>query len=75
MNAIDLVVTVCAVLSPTTCEETASGVFLGRFAAAMRHGCAALYRAMGRRASEMDRGQVALRISTHDNDKANVDAA
>ena len=43
-------------------RRAASGVFLGCFAAAMRHGCAALYRAMGGRASEMDRGQVALRI-------------
>ena len=65
MNPIDLIVTVCAVLSPATCEETASGVFLRCFVAAVRHGRAALYRAMGRRTSEMDRDQMALRISAH----------
>src|SRR6267378_2725897 len=41
----------------------APGVFLERLAAAMRHGRAALYRPMGGRPSEVDRGEVAVRIS------------
>src|SRR5690349_12689922 len=39
------------------------GVFERRFAAPMRDGRAALYRTVGRRAPEMDRREMALRIS------------
>ena len=53
MNPIDLIITVCAVLSPTTCEEPHLVFSSERFAAAMRDGGAALHRAVGGRASEM----------------------
>jgi len=49
MNPVDLIVTVCAVLSPATCEE-AHLVFNwsgSLFAAAVCHGCAALHCPVG----------------------------
>jgi len=67
MNPIDLIVTVCAVLAPTTCEETHLVFFLARFVAAVCHGCAALHCAVGWRASEMERrcaGAANIRIAT-----------
>ena len=63
MNPIDLVVTVCAVLSPATCEEQHLVFNWAGSPHAMRDGRAALHRAMGRRASEMAGGALALRIS------------
>src|ERR1700730_6920746 len=42
-----------------------SGFQLERFVAAMRHGGAALHRPMGGRSSEVERRQMALRISAH----------
>src|ERR1700761_5363520 len=53
---------VCRALAQHVRRE-AFGVLRAILAAAMRDGGAALYRAMGRRASEMDRGEMALRIS------------
>ena len=70
MNPIDLVVTVCAVLSPATCEEQHLVFNFAGSPEAMRDGCAALYRAMGRRPSEVAGGAVALRISAPESDKA-----
>jgi hypothetical protein len=62
MNPIDLIVTVCAVLSPATCEETHL-VFSGGGSLQQCVMAAALYRPVGWRASEMACGPVALRIS------------
>lgn len=64
MNLIDLIVTVCAIASPTTCEEGSPPVRVERLAAAMRDGGATLHRPVDRRASEMERRAVALRVST-----------
>jgi hypothetical protein len=63
MNAIDLIITVCAILSPTSCEERHLAFFRKFLVAAMHDERSALYRAMGRRAPEMDRREMALRIS------------
>ena len=65
MNPVDLIVTVCAVLSPTVCEETHLQFSYSGSLQAMRDGRAALYRAVGRRAPEMECGALALRISAH----------
>jgi hypothetical protein len=56
MDAIYLIITVCA----DQLRRTTSGVFSKRFVAAVRHRRAAPHCAMGGRASELDRGQVAL---------------
>ena len=62
MNPIDLIVTVCAVLSPATCEETHL-VFSGGGSLQQCVMAAPPYCAVGWRASEMERGALALRIS------------
>ena len=55
--------TVCAIAQPTCVRGPASAIRLVGLARAMRHGGAALYRPVDRRASEVDGGALALRIS------------
>ncbi len=50
--------------SPRQLRRETSRVSVERLAAAMRQRRAALYRAVDRRASEMERGALALRVST-----------
>ena len=65
MNAIELIITVCAVLSPNTCEERHLS-FSAEFSLQQcTHECAALYRAVDRGASEVDGREMALRISAY----------